>query len=227
MAENKKSFVLYADLIGRIEHLTDEEKGVLFQHLLEYVNDLNPVLEDRILIGVWKPIEQQLKRDLRKFEEVKSKRSDAGKESARLRALKKDEQNSTKSTSVESVKQISTNPTVNDNVNDNVNDIIYSESDFLEDWCKIRTHYMKKPTNINKLDFNELNNFNSLLKDYSKKDIQSSMLGLFKQKNKNITSMYLKPKHFLENLNKYLNAEIGKDYELYGKEQSIKKTGGL
>lgn len=122
MAENKKSFVLYADLIGRIEHLTSEEKGVLFQHLLEYVNDLNPVLEDRILIGVWKPIEQQLKRDLKKFEEVKLKRSEAGKESARLRALKKNKQSSTNPTSVEVVQQSSTNPTVNDsgNVNDNV-----------------------------------------------------------------------------------------------------------
>lgn len=127
MAKNKKSFVLYADLIGRIEHLTKEEKGTLFQHLLEYVNDLNPTLEDRILIGVWKPIEQQLKRDLKKFEEVKLKRSEAGKRSAELRALKKEQQQETNPTSVKSVKQKSTNPTVNvnDNVNvsDNVNDI--------------------------------------------------------------------------------------------------------
>lgn len=122
MAKDKKSFVLYADLIGRVEHLTNEEKGILFQHLLDYVNDLNPVLEDRILIGVWKPIEQQLKRDLKKFEEVKIKRSEAGKRSAELRALKKYNQEQTKPTSVESVKQTSTNPTVNDsvNVNDNV-----------------------------------------------------------------------------------------------------------
>lgn len=123
MAENKKSFVLYCDLIKSIEHLTFEEKGILFNHLLEYVNDKNPVLEDRLILTAWKPIELQLKRDLIKFEEVKSKRSDAGKRSAELRALKSDEQNSTNSTSVESVQQSSTNPTVNDtvNVNDNVN----------------------------------------------------------------------------------------------------------
>ena len=122
MAENKKSFVLYADLIKSIEHLTNEEKGVLFNHLLEYVNDKNPVLEDRLILTAWKPIELQLKRDLIKFEEVKAKRSDAGKRSAKLRALKSEEQNSTNSTSVESVQQTSTNPTVNDtvNVNDNV-----------------------------------------------------------------------------------------------------------
>lgn len=75
MAENKKSFVLYADLLRSIEHLTNEEKGILFNHLLEYVNDKNPVLEDRLLLTAWKPIENQLKRDLIKFEETKENRS--------------------------------------------------------------------------------------------------------------------------------------------------------
>lgn len=126
MAENKKSFVLYSDLIKSIEHLTNEEKGILFNHLLEYVNDLNPVLTDRLILTAWKPIELQLKRDLIKFKEVKAKRSEAGKRSAELRAEKNEEKNSTKSTHVESVQQTSTNPTVNDNVtvNDTVNDTV-------------------------------------------------------------------------------------------------------
>jgi hypothetical protein len=120
MAQDKKSFVLYADLINNIDHLTNEEKGILFNHLLEYVNDMNPILENRVVLSAWKFIQSQLKRDLVKFEEVKGKRSDAGKESARLRALNKEQQNPTKATSVESVQQTSTNPTVNDNDNDNV-----------------------------------------------------------------------------------------------------------
>jgi uncharacterized protein YdaU (DUF1376 family) len=132
MAENKKSFVLYADLINNIDHLTNEEKGILFNHLLEYVNDMNPVLKDRVVLSAWKFIQSQLKRDLVKFEEVKCKRSDAGKESARLRALKKDQHNSTKATSVKGVQQSSTNPTVNDNVNDNVNDINISFIDKMD-----------------------------------------------------------------------------------------------
>lgn len=120
MAENKKSFVLYADLIKSIEHLTYEEKGILLTHLLEYVNDMNPILTDRLILTAWKPIELQLKRDLKKFEEVKEKRSLAGKRSAELRALKIDEQSEANSTSVESVEQTPTNPTDNDNDNDNV-----------------------------------------------------------------------------------------------------------
>ena len=122
MAENKKSFILYCDLINNIDHLTNEEKGILFNHLLEYVNDKNPVLTDRLILTAWKPIERQLKRDLKKFDEVKSKRSEAGKRSAELRALKKRQQSSTNPTSVKSVQHSSTNSTVNDNDNDNVND---------------------------------------------------------------------------------------------------------
>lgn len=64
MVENKKSFVLYADLIHNIDHLTKEEKGMLFNHLLEYVNNMNPVLEDRVVLSAWKFIQSQLKRDL-------------------------------------------------------------------------------------------------------------------------------------------------------------------
>ena len=229
MATDKKSFILYADLIDNIDHLTNEEKGILFTHLLNYVNDRNPVLEDRLILTAWKPIERQLKRDLKKFEQIKSKRSDAGKKSAELRALKKEEQASTNPTSVESVQQCSTNPTVNDNVNvnENVNDIniIYSEIDFLENWKMCRKKFMTLPTHIKKLETFERVDFNNALKDFSKDEINTAMLGLFKQERKNITSMYLKPKHFLENISKYLNAEMSKDYGLYGKEVKQVKGG--
>ena len=148
MAENKKSFVLYADLIVSLEHLTYEEKGILFHHMLEYVNDKNPVLEDRLLLTAWKPIEAQLKRDLKKFEEVKAKRSEAGKRSAELRASKNDEQNSTNSTSVESVQQCSTNPTDNDNDNDNVNENVNDNVILLEKETKEENLSKENPTEI-------------------------------------------------------------------------------
>lgn len=93
---------------------------------------------------------------------------------------------------------------------------LYSEQIFLEDWVKCRKHYLKKPTHIKKLDFNELNNFNNILLSYTSEEIKLALHGLFKQQNKNISSMYLKPKHFLENFDKYYNAELSKDYSLYG-----------
>ena len=78
MAEHKKSFVLYSDLLKSIEHLTNEEKGILFNHILEYVNDLNPDLEDRLILTAWKPIELQLKRDLNEWNIIKEDRSKSG-----------------------------------------------------------------------------------------------------------------------------------------------------
>ena len=78
MAEHKKSFVLYSDLLKSIEHLTNEEKGILFNHILEYVNDLNPDLEDRLILTAWKPIELQLKRDLKEWNVIKEDRSKSG-----------------------------------------------------------------------------------------------------------------------------------------------------
>ncbi len=59
MAEEKKGFLLYSDIIHTIEKLTDEQAGVLFKHILKYVNDLNPTCEDLITEIVFEPIKQK------------------------------------------------------------------------------------------------------------------------------------------------------------------------
>ena len=79
MAENKKSFVLYADLIHTVEKMPDDKAGLLFKHLLEYVNDKNPETDDLVVELTFEPIKQQLKRDLEKWQGIKSIRSDCGK----------------------------------------------------------------------------------------------------------------------------------------------------
>ena len=68
MAEDKKAFVLYTDLIHTVEKLPDEISGKLFKIILEYVNDRNPVIEDMLLVVAFEPIKRQLKRDLKKYE---------------------------------------------------------------------------------------------------------------------------------------------------------------
>ena len=68
MAENKKSFILYCDLIHTIEKMPPEKAGELFVHILKYVNDLDPVTEDLIVNLTFEPIKQQLKRDLKKWD---------------------------------------------------------------------------------------------------------------------------------------------------------------
>jgi hypothetical protein len=118
MADNKKSFVLYADLLKVVEQLPDEIAGKLFKIILSYVNDVEVCVEDLLLKIAFEPIKLQLERNLVKWDVIKEKRSLAGKKSAEIK-----KQNSTNSTHVESVEQNSTNSTVNvnDNVSVNVN----------------------------------------------------------------------------------------------------------
>ena len=85
MAENKKSFLLYTDLIHTVKKLNDQQAGKLFKHVLEYVNDLNPQTDDILLQVCFEPIRQSLKRDLQKYENIREKKSEAGKKGANNR----------------------------------------------------------------------------------------------------------------------------------------------
>ena len=81
MAKNKKSFILYVDLIHTIEKLSDDQSGKLIKHILRYVNDLNPKLNDSLLEIVFEPIKQQLKRDLIDWERRIAAKSEGGRKS--------------------------------------------------------------------------------------------------------------------------------------------------
>lgn len=118
MAENKNSFLFYADWQDVFEALKPTDAGKLIQHILSYVNDENPPEPTGSIKMAWIPIKAQLKRDLKKWEATIEKRSKAGKASAEKR-----QHNSTKSTHVESVQHNPTHSTVdvNDNVDVNVN----------------------------------------------------------------------------------------------------------
>lgn len=73
MAENKKSFLVYADWIHSTEKMTDQEAGQLFKHLLRYVNDKDPKAPNRLIELAFEPWKQQLKRDLQKYKERSEK----------------------------------------------------------------------------------------------------------------------------------------------------------
>ena len=88
MAKDKKSFVLYCDLLTTVEKLTDEEAGKLIKHILLYVNDKNPEPEDRFTEILFEPIKQTLKRDLRKFEERAERSRENGKKGGRPKTQK-------------------------------------------------------------------------------------------------------------------------------------------
>ena len=118
MAENKKSFILYADLIHTVKKMPIKKAGELFLTILSYVNDENPVVDDIVIDLVFEPIKHQLKRDLKRFEEIVTKRKEAGKkggvQSGEVRKTKQNEANASQSKQNEHDTDTDT-----DNVNDN------------------------------------------------------------------------------------------------------------
>jgi hypothetical protein len=89
MAKDKKSFILYCDIIHTVEQLNDVDAGKLFKHVLRYVNDLNPEADDIIIKIAFEPIKQQLKRDLEKYERLCVRNAENGKSGGRPRKPKK------------------------------------------------------------------------------------------------------------------------------------------
>lgn len=130
MAENKKKVVVYTDWINHFNDLTDDELGKLMRHFFMYINDMNPVLNDRILKIAWSPIETTLKRDLKKWEEYTNKQSINGKKGGRP---KKPNETQKTQAFIEKPKK-GVNDNVNDNVNDKENDIYISQGHLSITW---------------------------------------------------------------------------------------------
>lgn len=125
MAKDKRSFVLYCDLIHTVKKLPKETRGALFLHILEYVNDMNPVIENDVLLEIaFEPIKQQLKRDLKDWEGEKMLRSESGRlggiksgESRRKKQKEANEANASNALSNEANEAVNVSVSVNDNVN--------------------------------------------------------------------------------------------------------------
>jgi hypothetical protein len=78
MADNKKSFVLYADLLNVVEKLPDQIAGKLFKIILQYVNDKEVCTDDLLLEIAFEPIKLQLIRDFIKYEKTIETKSNSG-----------------------------------------------------------------------------------------------------------------------------------------------------
>lgn len=128
MAENKKSFVLYADLIHTVKKMKPVDAGELLLHILQFVNGENPTTDNIVVDLTFEPIKQQFKRDLKKWEVVKEKRSQAGKLGGRPKIEDLEKQTEAKKANAFSEKQTEAKKAVTVNVNDNVtvnvNDIL-------------------------------------------------------------------------------------------------------
>ena len=135
MAQDKKSFVLYSDLLTTVSKLVEQDKkhqtnhaGELFLTILEYVNDKDPIPENFIVEMAFEPIKIQLKRDLEKWENQLEQRRQAGKRSAEVRSNKSNERSTSVQRPLTSVDESQRAPTDNVNVNVNVNDNVITNS---------------------------------------------------------------------------------------------------
>ena len=178
MAENKKSFVLYANYIDlldgyeedgeHIDGMTDEEAGKWIKTIFRYVNDRNPIIPNEIK-QAFILVRKDLKQDLKKYQ-AKVISMENARKSNRNHIENKLKSNSN---------QLEINSdNVNDNVNDNDNEDIYNDilsnneeeleifayTLFLQDLEKLlnRTATIYEKTKINKwittyhLDYNEI-----------------------------------------------------------------------
>lgn len=176
MAENKKSVLLYCDIINTVEKLDDETAGKLFKHYLNYINDLNPKTENLIVEIAFEPIKQNLKRDLLKWKIKKEGYSKAGKASAEAKRIQKEQSTnvenvSTKSTNVENVDVRSTKSTVKDNVNVTVNvtDTVNVKDTVIKERVVLLSSLNFQSKEINQNEFNRIAfSFWKLFKENSK-----------------------------------------------------------
>jgi hypothetical protein len=96
-----------------------------------------------------------------------------------------------------------------------------TEETFLKRWCDARTYYDKLPTNIKKLTSFEKIDFNDLKKDYTLKEFEQAMQGMFQQKT--FPKTRLRPTHFLkrEHFETYLTCFTTKE-KLYENKKFVK-----
>ena len=209
MAENKKSFLIYCDIISTIDHLTDSEKGKLFQHLLEYVNDMNPILEDRVLLGSWKHIEQQLKRDLKKYESICNRNSKNGALGGRPSKPKKP---NGLIGNPDKPKKADTDTDTDTDTEKDIN-VYHTHESFLL-WFKECRKFIGLEYNVKKLSAWDKQLFNEL-KEYTTEDFKKAFKN-FSSDKYYLDNNLIFPKHFLkeDNFIKYLNQPIKKELTL-------------
>jgi len=125
---DKKSFLIYLDYKEHFDLLTDEQLGQLMRVIMEYEATGEEPKIDGVLKMAFSFIKKQLDRDREKWQEQKSKKSEAGKKGMAKRWANTAKDNTdnndnsviTKDNNDNSVKNEITEITVTDTVTDNV-----------------------------------------------------------------------------------------------------------
>jgi len=89
MAKDKKSVLLYCDIIHTIEKMDNETAGEFFKHYLRYINDLNPTTDNMVVDIAFESVKQNLKRDLKKYKNICERNALNGSKGGRPKKPKK------------------------------------------------------------------------------------------------------------------------------------------
>ena len=226
MAENKKSFILYCDIIHTVKKLPKDKQADLFVHILEYVNDMNPITDDFVVEIAFEPIKQALKRDLLKYEKIRQRNAENGKTGGRPKKVVEDEPvEVTKASKPKKPSGLIGNPKnpsepkkadigigigIGIDIDNEKEDIIISDEikklkeDFerFNKWLDSETTFVRKI----KTQMTE-EQFIKLKKKYNPDQIKDIVLRLenYKDAPKRYTSVYLTVKHWLDKDNNRLN----------------------
>ena len=144
MAENKKSFIIYTSWKIWLDGLSNEQKGIWLNWMMDYCNDTYPEYpKDQAVKIACMMAQDQLKRDLKKYEERKERMAAARNQNPNNN---KEIENNSKQTNN---RQIFDNnqldiSSVNDNVN--VNDNVLSKDNNKENNTTNNSSVKEKPT---------------------------------------------------------------------------------
>lgn len=117
---DKKSFILYIERKKEIDMLSNEQCGILFKAIFEYVDTGNiPEFEDLAVKLMFSVFKAQINREAEKWKETCRKRSEAGKKGMATR-WGDNKNNKVKQTITSDNKTKQTITNITDNDNDNV-----------------------------------------------------------------------------------------------------------
>lgn len=193
MAEGKKSFVLYTDLLKVVEQLPDELAGKLFKIILQYVNDIEVCVEDLLLKIAFEPIKNQLKRDLKNWEKRAERSRNNGKLGGRPSKKEPKKPTGLNENPEKPKKPDTVNVTVN--VTDTVNDILLKKEtkEIFNTWLQYRKE-IKKPIKSEKTKI-------SLAKKIEKEGFEKSAYVINKSIQNGYQGLFWEQKNIKENEN--------------------------
>ena len=172
----RNSFVLFTEIVEVIKELTNEQKGILFQTILDYQLGIEPEIDDPIIKIAFIPIKQNLDRNNEKWERTRAARSEAGKKGMRSRwdnkVITNDNKNNKAISEITKITvNVNDNGNVNENVNENVNDKDKVDYQLIADMYNNTCVSFPK---ITKLSDSRKKAIKARLKKYSVEDLQKA-----------------------------------------------------